>query len=152
MMFSRWNIVKQVQKAVSYCVHDQRLLVFRHLDFPIEETGLQVPAGSVQDGETPEAAALRETSEETGMDAFELVRLLGRNTYDMRPYRDEVQERWFFHLRPTTQLPAKWFSLEMHDGTGEPTRLECFWIPISHGHVLAGGQGAFLWALERAQG
>ncbi|WP_306312036.1 NUDIX domain-containing protein [Streptomyces hydrogenans] len=48
------------EKVVIYVVRDGRLLVFRHLDYGFEEIGIQVPAGSIRSGETPEAAALRE--------------------------------------------------------------------------------------------
>ncbi|MFB7470596.1 NUDIX domain-containing protein [Kitasatospora sp. NPDC056184] len=40
--------------------------MFRHTDYSCEEVGIQVPAGSIRPGETPEAAALREAREETG--------------------------------------------------------------------------------------
>jgi 8-oxo-dGTP pyrophosphatase MutT (NUDIX family) len=39
--------------------------------------GIQAPAGTVEDGETPEAAALRETGEETGLDGFGAPRAAG---------------------------------------------------------------------------
>jgi hypothetical protein len=45
-------------------------------------------------------------------------------------------------------LPERWPSLENHDGTAAPTRLECFWIPIAAAHVLQAGQGALLGNLE----
>ncbi len=37
-----------VQKVVIYCVRNGRLLVFRHIDYPAEEVGSQVPAGSIR--------------------------------------------------------------------------------------------------------
>lgn len=133
-----------VQKIRVYVVKDGKLLVFRHIDFPYEETGLQVPGGSIADGEKPEEAALRELKEETGRDEFTIVSYLGTDTYDLTPTRAEVQERHFFLAEPTAALPERWESAETHDGMHPPTRLECFWIPLAHGHVLAGGQGALL--------
>ena len=62
------------QKVVCYIVRDGRLLVFKHLDEPWDESGLQVPAGSIKADETPEDAAIREASEETGLIALRLVR------------------------------------------------------------------------------
>ena len=50
---------------------DKELLLFRH-----PTAGLQLPAGTVEDGEDPEAAALREAAEETGLSDLELARLL----------------------------------------------------------------------------
>ena len=57
-------------------VHE--LLVFRHPD-----AGLQLPAGSVEPGETLEAAALREVAEETGLADTRLVTHLGTGVTDL---------------------------------------------------------------------
>lgn len=133
-----------VRKVLVYCIADGRLLAMRHLDFPPEEVGVQVPGGTIRLGEEPCEAALRELREETGRDEFEIVAELGQATYDIRPYRNEVQERTFFAARPTTSMPERWRSAENHDGQGPATRLECFWIPLAQAHVLQAGQGALI--------
>jgi 8-oxo-dGTP pyrophosphatase MutT (NUDIX family) len=43
-------------------------LIFSHPDYP--EAGLQVPAGTLEPGEHPEAGVLREAYEETGLTGF----------------------------------------------------------------------------------
>ncbi len=48
------------------------LLVFRH-----PTAGVQLPAGTVELGEAPEAAVLREAAEETGLPGLTIVRKLG---------------------------------------------------------------------------
>jgi 8-oxo-dGTP pyrophosphatase MutT (NUDIX family) len=133
------------QKVVCYIVRDDELLVFRHLDEPWEESGLQVPAGSIRPGESPEDAALREAREETGLESLRLVHRLGETEYDMSPYRDEVQHRHVYQLAVDEETPPRWDSHENDpdDGSGV-IRFECFWIPLTHGHVLSGGQGALL--------
>lgn len=135
------------RKAYVYCVHDGRLLVFSHPDFPPSEVGIQVPGGSIRDGEDPEVAALRELIEETGQDSFRIVRRVGQATYDISPYRPEIQERVFFLARPTDELPERWTAHEHHDGEAPPTALAFFWIPLSAAHVLQAGQGALIGAL-----
>ena len=50
--------------------HD--LLLFQH-----PSAGIQIPAGTVEAGEEPEAAAMRETTEETGLGDFTALRYLG---------------------------------------------------------------------------
>ncbi|MET9956411.1 NUDIX domain-containing protein [Streptomyces sp. NPDC006339] len=135
-------------KALCYIVRDGKLLVHRHVDFSWEEVGVQVPAGSIRDGETPEAAALREAREETGLQNFEIVRKLGVTEYDMGPYRAEIQERHVFHLKLAEPSPERWPSQEDHDGEQEPTRFECFWIPLETAHVLQSGQGSLLGRLQ----
>jgi 8-oxo-dGTP pyrophosphatase MutT (NUDIX family) len=134
-----------VRKALAYCIDADRLLVLRHVDFGPEEVGFQVPGGSVRDGERPSSAALRELIEETGRTEFEFVADLGVETYDITPYRDEVQERHFVLFRPTVALPGRWSCEEAHDGAESPTRLETLWIPLAQAHVLQSGQGQRLW-------
>jgi 8-oxo-dGTP pyrophosphatase MutT (NUDIX family) len=132
------------EKVLCYVVRDGNLLVLRHADFSYEEVGIQVPAGSLRSGETPEAAALREVAEETGLQKFAIIRKLGETDYDMSPYRFEIQHRHVFHLELAESAPARWDSQEDHDGGPEPTSFECFWIPLETAHVLQSGQGALL--------
>ena len=136
---------QESQKVVCYIVRAGRLLVFKHLDQPWEVTGLQVPAGSIKADESPEEAALREASEETGLTGLRLVRRLGATRYDLAPARPEVQLRHVFHLELDDEAPERWVSHETDadDDTGTH-RFECFWIPLAQGHVLAAGQGALL--------
>lgn len=57
--------------------------------------GIQLPAGTIEPGEEPEAAALREAREETGLTAFAAVERLG--------YRDEIlPEPLHMIVRPAT--------------------------------------------------
>ena len=115
----------------------------RHLDHPATEVGLQVPAGTIHD-EEDRAAALRELEEETGRTGFTINACLGQGFYDISPYRDEVQERFFFLASASSNIGERWIGTEDHDGKAPPTRLEFFWIPLAHGHVLQSGQGALL--------
>ena len=96
------------QKVVCYIVRGDDLLVFRHLDEAWDESGLQVPAGSIEVGESPEDAALREAREETGLRSLRLVRKLGESDYDLSPYRDEVQHRHVFELAVDGETPPRW--------------------------------------------
>ncbi|HEX6872884.1 MAG TPA: NUDIX domain-containing protein [Micromonosporaceae bacterium] len=138
-----------VDKVLCYIVHDGRLLVFRHLDYSFEDVGIQVPAGTIRPGEPPERAAVREASEETGLAGLVVVRPLGVVEYDISPYRMEIQRRHVFQLATTETPPQRWRSQEEHDGQREPTRLECFWIPLASAHVLQAGQGALIGRLIR---
>jgi 8-oxo-dGTP pyrophosphatase MutT (NUDIX family) len=137
------------KKVVIYVIRNDKLLVFRHVDFSYKEVGIQVPSGTIKENEKPETAALRELIEETGYNCFQLVdpRPLGMDSYDITPNRFEIQERYFFLAVPTAELPERWNSEEKHDGTKTPTRFECFWIPITKGHILERGQGSMLYKI-----
>jgi 8-oxo-dGTP pyrophosphatase MutT (NUDIX family) len=51
---------------------ERQLLLFEH-----PNAGVQIPAGTVEAGESPEQAVLREAAEETGLTGFSTLRYLG---------------------------------------------------------------------------
>lgn len=149
-------------KVVAYITHTDpamgviRLLVFTHVLSP--DAGLQVPAGTMKLGESPLAAALRETQEESGLDDLEVVGILGERTLDLRPWdKDETHHRHFLHLRLRSTPPDTWFHHESDpDGLpGHPPIPFAFaWHPIvpttNKLPDLAAQQGALLPALIRS--
>src|SRR5215813_1022275 len=108
-------------KVLCYIVSEGQLLVFRHADYDLEHVGIQVPAGSIRSGESPEDAALREAREETGLRQFSVVRKLGETIYDITPHRYEIQRRHVFHLHVHEPTERRWPSQELHDGQQPPT-------------------------------
>ena len=134
----------RVRKVLAYITRGNSLLVFRHRDYPLTEVGVQVPAGTVRDGEPLGEAVLREAVEETGLEALADASYLGAADYDVRPGRPEIHERHFFHMLAPDSTPDAWVWHEEHDGLMEPTAFEFFWIPLRFGHVLAAGMGALL--------
>ncbi len=77
----------------------RELLVFAH---PNPLAGIQVPAGTVDPGEAPEHAVLRETWEESGLSAVRIVQSLPAFTTDL-------PDGWYALTQPTTfrQAPAQ---------------------------------------------
>ena len=65
-------------KVIAYIVRSDSLVAFVHENDadPLFESGLQVPAGTMHDGEEPAAAVLREAFEETGLAGLRIVRYL----------------------------------------------------------------------------
>jgi 8-oxo-dGTP pyrophosphatase MutT (NUDIX family) len=73
---------------------DLELLVFRHVHFP--EAGVQVPGGTVDPDEEPEAAVWREVMEESGLFLLDSVRLLFKGVLEAEP-AVPVRELSVFH-------------------------------------------------------
>lgn len=128
-----------IGKVVCYVTRGTDLLVFRHTFAP--EAGLQVPAGTIEPGEDPEIAALREVEEETGHSGFRRLRKLGEYTHRFEE-RPEDHRRHVFHLAPPAGLPERWehFAENAHWFAFE-------WVPLAAVPDLAASQGDLLHAL-----
>jgi 8-oxo-dGTP pyrophosphatase MutT (NUDIX family) len=140
------------RKVVLYATWGGRLLVFAQPDHP--EVGLQVPGGTVMDGEAIEDGARREFLEETGFAAPATLTLLGQATYvyEAGGMRHE-HARSFFHLPLDGDFPESWEWVEQTPDGGEgPIRMAFFFLPIDAVHELFGGLGAFLPRLREHMG
>ena len=120
-----------VHKVAAYITCLEKLLVFRHVDFP--EAGIQIPSGTVDHGEDLESAVLREVHEETGLTGLSIVSFLGTRVYDMRPIDGTHREihRHYYHLVLPGPIPsARWHHWEESpsDGTTEPILFELYWV------------------------
>jgi 8-oxo-dGTP pyrophosphatase MutT (NUDIX family) len=95
------------QKVFAYITSGDQLLIFRHPFAPA--AGLQVPAGTVEQGEHLTDAVLREAAEETGLDHLDVVAYLGDQTRDRSDVGlDEIHHRHFFHLLYTGPPTSTW--------------------------------------------
>lgn len=114
------------EKVLCFVTRDESLLVFEHADVP--DAGVQVPAGGVEAGETPEHAAIRELTEEAGL-VLDHPRLL-------------VSYRW------EAQLPERVTRQVCHAYTfTAPACTPDAWTNHADGHLFA-----FRWALLTAPG
>jgi ADP-ribose pyrophosphatase len=74
----RREIVEHGGAVAIVAIDDQdRALLVRQFRKPIEQFTLEIPAGTLEPGEDPEACAHRELLEETGYTAERIERLLG---------------------------------------------------------------------------
>jgi 8-oxo-dGTP pyrophosphatase MutT (NUDIX family) len=141
------------QKVYAYLIRrtetGPELLVFDHVDFP--EAGTQVPGGTLDPGERPEAAVLRELFEESGVDGARLVRRLGAFPW----WAEELavwHERHLFHLEPTGDLPDGWVHIVSAGEGDKGLRFRCFWIPLAEAKErLIANMGAY-WTEEMRAG
>ncbi len=140
---SRMRIAHNV---VGYIVRDERVVVFQHADDPsVDESGIQMPAGTIEPHELPADAVLREAREETGLAGLRIVNYLGAAEYDMRPSQDVIQVRHFFHLAVEgDHVPERWHAYERGDGTITPIRFELYWLPLRQAHVVSAEQAALI--------
>src|SRR5689334_1858944 len=120
-----------IYKVFAYITNQNRLLVFRHTDFP--EAGIQVPAGTVMAGEDLVTAVLREAWEETGLSDLVVQSYLGEQIRDMNDVgKNEIHHRHFFHLVCDDNPPNQWQHDETDpsDGGTVPIRFEFFWAGL----------------------
>lgn len=133
-----------VKKVVAYVTQRDRLLVFRHV---ASEAGIQVPAGTVEDGELPDDAVIREAGEETGLEGLEIRSFLGTRDQDMLPWgKVEIHSRHFYHIAYLGETTDCWrhFELTPSDST-RPIEFELFWVKFpDHVPELAAGLGDML--------
>ncbi len=133
------------QKVLVYVVRagaaEAEVLVFAHRHAP--EAGLQVPAGTVEPGEAPEAAAFREVAEESGLTSAQ-VRLVRKLAEAFEPEWQIVQ-RHAYLFAPVADLPAHWSHTVAGAGEDQGMVFDYDWLPVSAAQQrLAGGQGRFL--------
>ena len=147
-----------IEKVVAYITHRGRLLVFRHVDQP--EAGIQTPAGTVEPGEDPAQAALREGREESGLSDLGLVAWLGEDRQDGAPWgKNAFYHRNFYHLECKAEPPEVWRAREESpsDHSAEFYEFELWWCALPDGAQpelgvppLAGSQDLFLPQLARS--
>ena len=77
-----------VEKVTAFIIREskdgQELLLFEH-----PNAGVQIPAGTVEDDETPEEAVIREATEETGLTSLSMRQYLGC-TEERLPARQRI--------------------------------------------------------------
>jgi 8-oxo-dGTP pyrophosphatase MutT (NUDIX family) len=130
-------------KSLAYITRQHQgqlqLLVVEHRDYP--GAGVQVPAGTVDDGETPETTLFREVQEEAGLRPAQLrlVRKLAEH---------ENQEwqtvRHVFHLAAADALPDAWTHIVQSGAEDDGMVFEFYWLDLPTGVELAGNQGMWL--------
>lgn len=130
------------QKAYAYVLRTgsggAEVIVFTHRDFP--EAGVQVPKGSIEPGETPAAAAVREVAEEVGLRGLVLLGQVGSDRW--RDAAGNEQERHFFAFAAPADAPDAWEHQVRSAGEDDGLVFCCAFVPVAeaartliHGHA-----------------
>jgi len=125
---------REVHKVTAYVTCEGQLLVFSQP--AASEAGIQVPSGTVEDGEQPHDAVVRETNEETGLEGLRVERLLGTHTRHVTLPSGELLpiHRHFFHLSWRGPIQAqRWRHWELNPSFGPkgPIEFELYWVPLA---------------------
>jgi 8-oxo-dGTP pyrophosphatase MutT (NUDIX family) len=112
---------RRYSSAGGVVVHEDNVLV---LDRP-DRDEVRLPKGHIEDGESPDAAALRETAEEAGYDDLEIIVGLGDQVveFDYKGHHYVRNEHYFLmHLRSDRQCER---------GPKDAAQFRVRWVPIA---------------------
>ncbi|MGV4965175.1 NUDIX hydrolase [Priestia aryabhattai] len=113
------------------------LLVYKHKDY--REAGVQVPAGTVEQGETIEEALYREVKEESGLMEFLSVTKLTTYVYHHEG-KSQYHERHVFHLAVQEETAERWEHEVNSEGEDAGLIFFYYWVPIQAVPKLAVNQ------------
>lgn len=132
-----------VEKAFGYITREHgeqiQVLVFEQNTVG---SGIQVPKGTIEEGETPLEAVKREMLEETGLTTLVVQELIAQDYFNHPS--GVLQKRYFYHLTISGETKDTW----QHYPTGlnEADLLFSFyWISAEQDTLLAKGHGDYLY-------
>ena len=114
--------------------------VFRHPDETLTLV-TQVPGGTIEPHETPEAGALREAFEESGLDDFAATRLLAT---DVRTFPTERETRFFYQFEAKPPTPETWSHVVSDGELDKGMVFRYRWLSVTEARELLGHMGDYL--------
>ncbi|WP_279620723.1 NUDIX domain-containing protein [Priestia megaterium] len=126
-MQGKTMITKVMAYITRFNGHHTELLVYKHKDYP--EAGVQVPAGTVEEGETIEEALYREIKEESGLMEFLSVTKLKTYVYHHEG-KSQYHERHVFHLEIKGKTAERWEYKVNSKGEDAGLIFSYYWAPI----------------------
>ena len=127
-----YTVLHYPQASAALVVENTRgqVLLIRSWRYPIQQEGWEIPAGSVDCGEDPAAAAFREVKEETGLDVNHLVLLCqfypsnGMSDQKVYVYEGKAEESEFI-LDEREIEEACWFAPEVLQRMLNSGQIQC---------------------------
>ena len=124
-----------------------QVAVFRHPDFETMTLGTQVPGGTIEPDETPEAGALREAVEESGFTAFSEVRFLAQDVW-YGVHDSAYRERYFYQFR-TNGVTSDTWNYTVTDGELDKGMVFAYrWLSVKETQRVIGHMGDYLHLLK----
>lgn len=115
------------EKAYAYitrkAAQTHQLLVFEHAN---EDVGVQVPKGTIEDGEAPREAVVREVREESGLTEFDSIRPLSTDVWNHHE-KPKAYRRHFFHL-VADETRDEWRHTVTGNGEDNGVVYTYFWV------------------------
>ncbi len=115
------------EKAYAYITRNaaqtRQLLVFEHAK---EDAGVQVPKGTIEDGEDPREAVVREVREESGLTEFDSIRSLSTDVWNHHE-KPKAYRRHFFHL-VADEARDEWRHTVTGSGEDNGVVYSYFWV------------------------
>lgn len=124
------------QRVLIYITRSpSELLVFEQpAGYPFPDAGVQVPAGGLDAGETPDQTAMRETFEETGLQL--------QNPAHLASYhwtRGETSQIWhYFSLLAPSKTPDTWAHTVTGGESDSGMVFQCRFAPLGAHGLIAG--------------
>ena len=135
--------MKTVEKVGAFVIRRSpngaaKLLLFSHVDHPAAP--IQIPGGTIDPGETPDEALLRELKEESGLEGLPILRKIGISEV---PWNDVLLRRHCY-LLDGTGLPDTWNHAVTGGGEDQGLTFAYAWHAIAPSFTLSGDCTHFL--------
>lgn len=145
-----------VEKVQAYLTRERdgvaELLVFMQVVHPYEI--VEVPGGTVDPGEPPDDAVLREVLEESGLSVRILRKLAEQARRQGSQYGREVQKtelRHVYHVACDSDLPDTWLHTVTGGGEDCDMVFRYFWLPLAEAAKQLDWMGQWLDLVDHEQ-
>ena len=122
---------KVKNKVFAYIIRKKgdklEMLIFRHRDFP--EAGLQVPAGTIENGEDKISALRREVQEESGLETFKQITFLGTQQF-IATSKQEIHHRFFYQMLIEDSIPDEFEHIVSGNGLDKDLVFIYKWVEV----------------------